>query len=189
MLLLLVLDNSTDLDIELDRPRHPGACSQPRLASTGSTATRQLYSTATRQARQARPRQRLDPGRDARTGHRGGEEAGVSCGSVRRPGPGVTGRRDASGTARQPGGSTLTPLWVKVDQYCNGTCSTVHCIHTVPSNQSSSFFGAVASAGAAAAAGSPSPPPVNSLGVMLTSSPEREISPPCLGPLSGRTRR
>ena len=179
MLLLLVLDNSTDLDIELDRPRHPGACSQPRLASTGSTATRQLYSTATRQARQARPRQRLDPGRDARTGHRGGEEAGVSCGSVRRPGPGGATPRGDSSTARR----------LKVDQYCNGTCSTVHCIHTVPSNQSSSFFGAVASAGAAAAAGSPSPPPVNSLGVMLTSSPEREISPPCLGPLSGRTRR
>ena len=40
--------NSTDLD----RPRHPGTCSQPRLASTGSTATRQLldsYSTTTRQ--------------------------------------------------------------------------------------------------------------------------------------------
>ena len=184
MLLLLVLDNSTDLDIELDRPRHPGACSQPRLASTGSTATRQLYSTATRQARQARPRQRLDPGRDARTGHRGGEEAGVW---VRVGAPARARRLGDSST--QPGGSTLTPLWVKVDQYCNGTCSTVHCIHTVPSNQSSSFFGAVASAGAAAAAGSPSPPPVNSLGVMLTSSPEREISPPCLGPLSGRTRR
>ena len=73
--------NSTDLD----RPRaHPGTCSQPRLASTGSTATRQLldsYSTATRQlldsysagstgkaltAPRQRPRQRLDGALTAR---------------------------------------------------------------------------------------------------------------------------
>ena len=145
-----------------------------------STALLDSYSTGSTGKASTAARPVLDPGRDARTGHRGGagdkRRGAVSCGSTPR------GQLDSQG-------STLTPLWVKVDQYCNGTCSTVHCIHTVPSNQSSSFFGAVASAGAAAAAGSPSPPPVNSLGVMLTSSPEREISPPCLGPLSGRTRR
>ena len=37
--------NSTDLD----RPQHPGTCSQPRLASTGSTATRQLLDRLDRQ--------------------------------------------------------------------------------------------------------------------------------------------
>ena len=145
-----------------------------------STALLDSYSTGSTGKASTAARPVLDPGRDARTGHRGGAGSGGGCrvGAGRRLGDSSTARR-----------STLTPLWVKVDQYCNGTCSTVHCIHTVPSNQSSSFFGAVASAGAAAAAGSPSPPPVNSLGVMLTSSPEREISPPCLGPLSGRTRR
>ena len=147
-----------------------------------------LYSTATRQARHPVDRQGLDSGSTRVETHGPGTGAGRKrgCRAGRCAGPRARSLGDSS---TQPGGSTLTPLWVKVDQYCNGTCSTVHCIHTVPSNQSSSFFGAVASAGAAAAAGSPSPPPVNSLGVMLTSSPEREISPPCLGPLSGRTRR
>ena len=98
--------NSTDLN----RPRHPGApaasrgaCSQPRLASTGSTATRQLlnsYSTGStgkalsltgprqRGPRQRAPRQsgsmeprQLDSSR-ARAQARGGAGApplGCSC--------------------------------------------------------------------------------------------------------------
>ena len=145
-----------------------------------STALLDSYSTGStgKASTAARPGSR----RTDRAPGRGGSGGVVRVGAPARA-------RRLGDSSTQPGGSTLTPLWVKVDQYCNGTCSTVHCIHTVPSNQSSSFFGAVASAGAAAAAGSPSPPPVNSLGVMLTSSPEREISPPCLGPLSGRTRR
>ena len=57
------LDRTRQSSTELDRPRHPGACSQPRLASTGSTATRQLldsYSTATRQLLDRLDRQGLD---------------------------------------------------------------------------------------------------------------------------------
>ena len=36
------LDRTRQSSTELDRARHPGTCSQSRLASTGSTATRQL---------------------------------------------------------------------------------------------------------------------------------------------------
>ena len=70
-----LLDSSTarQSSTELDRPRHPGACSQPRLASTGSTATRQLldsYSTGSTgkalTGPRQRPRQRLDGASTAR---------------------------------------------------------------------------------------------------------------------------
>ena len=57
--------NSTELSTELDRPRHPGTCSQSRLALTCSTATRQLLDRLDRNSTGkalTAPRQHLDSG-------------------------------------------------------------------------------------------------------------------------------
>ena len=77
--------NSTDLD----RPRHPGTCSQPRLASTGSTGSTGKALTGPRQ----RPRQRLDGASTARQldsqaqGSTPAPRLSLLRGSLRRRGP------------------------------------------------------------------------------------------------------